>query len=210
MLAAHSSPVSGVVFAVAVLAASMALVAGLAWASRRLLGLPVGVLRSLIAGLLGFAAAEILGRSLRAAQPGHLAAFITVALGVPLIVAMIFLVAAEALVPSGTGPQPVEMIRGARRALARSRRYSQISRIAVRHGLALTCAGGRCVPQTRLAGGRRWRCRCGVPWKRAGSPSPSWASCCPLAVICSRRSSPPSSPGFRTGPSRRGGSRWRR
>jgi len=38
MLAAQSSPVSGIVFAVAVLATSMALVAGLAWASRRLLG----------------------------------------------------------------------------------------------------------------------------------------------------------------------------
>jgi len=58
MLAAQSSPVSGIVFAVAVLAASMALVAGLAWASRRLLGLPAGVLRALIAGLLGFAAAR--------------------------------------------------------------------------------------------------------------------------------------------------------
>ena len=43
MLAAHSWPVSGVVFMVAVLAASMALLAGLAWASWRLLGLPVGV-----------------------------------------------------------------------------------------------------------------------------------------------------------------------
>ncbi len=153
MLAAQSSPVSGVVFAVAVLAASTALVAALAWASRRLLGLPIGVLRALIAGLLGFATAEILGRALRAAQPGHLAAFITVALGVPLIVAMIFLVAAEALVPSGTGPQPVEMIRGARRALARSRRYSQISRIAVRHGLG-PYLQGRPLRPADAAGGR--------------------------------------------------------
>jgi ubiquinone biosynthesis protein len=135
MLAAQSSQVSGIVFAVAVLGTSLALVAGLAWASRRLLGLPVGELRALIAGLLGFTAAYLLGRSLRAAQPGHLAAFFTVALGVPLIVAMIFLVAAEALVPSGTGPRPVDMVLGARRALARSRRYVQISRIAVRHGL---------------------------------------------------------------------------
>ena len=153
MLAAQSSPVTGVAFAVAVLAASTALVAALAWASRRLLGLPVGVLRALIAGLLGFATAEILGRSLRAAQPGHLAAFITVALGVPLIVAMIFLVAAEALVPSGTGPQPVEMIRDARRALARSRRYSQISRIAVRHGLG-PYLHGRPLRPADAAGGR--------------------------------------------------------
>ena len=153
MLAAQSSPVSGFVFAVAVLATSMALVAALAWVSRRLLGLPVGALRALIAGLLGFAAALILGRSLRAAQPGHLAAFITVALGVPLIVAMIFLVAAEALVPTGTGPQPVEMIRSARRAAARSRRYSQISRIAVRHGLG-PYLRGRPLRPADTAGGR--------------------------------------------------------
>jgi ubiquinone biosynthesis protein len=128
-------------------------VAGLAWASRRLLGLPVGVLRALTAGLLGFAAAYFLGKALRAAQPGHLAAFITVALGVPLIVAMIFLVVAEALVPSGTGPQAVDVIRGARRALARSRRYSQISRIAVRHGLG-PYLRGRPLRPADAAGGR--------------------------------------------------------
>jgi ubiquinone biosynthesis protein len=135
MLAAPSSPVSGIVFAVAVLATSIVLVAGLAWASRRLLGLPVGALRGLIAALLGFVAALLLGRALQAAQPGHAAAFFTVALGVPLVVAMIFIVAAEVLVPSGTLPQPVDVVLGVRRSLARSRRYAQISRIAVRHGL---------------------------------------------------------------------------
>jgi ubiquinone biosynthesis protein len=135
MLAAQSSSVSGIVFAVAVLATSIVLVAALAWASRRLLGLPVGAVRGLIAALLGFVAALLLGRALRAAQPGHAAAFFTVALGVPLIVAMIFIVAAEVLVPSGTLPQPVDVVLGVRRSLARSRRYAQISRIAVRHGL---------------------------------------------------------------------------
>ena len=153
MLAAQSSPVSGIVFAVAVLGTSMALVAGLAWASRRLLGLPVGELRALIAGLLGFGVGYLLGRSLQAAQPGHLAAFLTVALGVPLIVAMIFLVVAEALVPSGTAPRPVDVIVGARRALARSRRYAQLSRIAVRHGLG-PYLRGRPLRPTDQAGGR--------------------------------------------------------
>jgi len=128
---------------VAVLATSTVLVAGLAWTSRRLLGLPVGALRALLAGLAGFGAAYFLGRSLRAAQPGHAVAFFTVALGVPLIVAMIFIVAAEALVPSGTGPGPVEVIRGSRLAVARSRRYLQISRIAVRHGLGPYLRGRR-------------------------------------------------------------------
>src|SRR5215472_10459409 len=133
MLAAHSSPVSGIVFVVAVLA----------WASRQLLGVPVGALRALTAGLLGFAAAYLLGRALHAAQPGHTVAFLTVTLGVSLIVAMIYLVVAEALVPSGTVPQPLEVITGTRRAIARSRRYSQISRIAVRHGLGPYLRGRR-------------------------------------------------------------------
>jgi ubiquinone biosynthesis protein len=143
MLAGPSPQVSGLAFAVVVLITSTALVAALAWASRRLLGLPVGMLRALIAGLLGFAAAELLGRSLRAAQPGHEAAFLTVVLGVPLIIAMAFIVLAEMLVPSGSMPRPVEVARGIRPALARSRRYAQISRIAVRHGLGPYLSGGR-------------------------------------------------------------------
>src|SRR5262245_36557913 len=143
MLAAQSSPVSGFVFVVAVLATTIVLVTGLAWASRQLLGLPVGALRALIAGLLGFVAAYLLGRSLQAAQPGHVVAFVTVVLGVPLIVAMLFIVLAEVLVPSGTLPQPLEIVLGTRKALARSRRYAQISRIAVRHGLGPYLRGRR-------------------------------------------------------------------
>ncbi len=127
---------NGIVFAVIVLAASVVLVAVLAWVSRRLLGLPVGTLRAVIAGLVGFAAALIVGQALRAAESGHLAVFFSVAIGVPLIVAMIFIVAAEALVPTGAGPQPVELVLRARRSFARSRRYAQISRILVRHGLS--------------------------------------------------------------------------
>ena len=143
MLAAQSSPVSGIVFVVAVLATSIVLVAALAWVSRQLLGLPVGTLRALTAGLVGFVVAYLLGRALHAAQPGHEVAFFTVVLGVPLIVAMIFIVAAEALVPSGTGPGPLEVIRGVLSAVTRSRRYWQISRIAVRHGLGPYLRGRR-------------------------------------------------------------------
>ena len=153
LLAAQSSPVGGVVMTIAVLVTSVALVAGLAWAARRLLGRPVGTLRALAAGLLGFAAAELFGRWLLPAQTGHVAAFFTVALGIPLVVAMIFIVVAEVLVPSGTGPQPVDLVRNARRALARSRRYSQISRIAVQHGLGPYLRGRRLRPAD-AAGGR--------------------------------------------------------
>jgi hypothetical protein len=79
LLAAQSPPVGGVVMTIAVLVISVALVAGLAWAARRLLGRPVGTLRALAAGLLGFAAAELFGRWLLPAQTGHVAAFFTVA-----------------------------------------------------------------------------------------------------------------------------------
>jgi ubiquinone biosynthesis protein len=144
---------SGIAFAAVALVASVVLVAGLAWVARQVIGLPVGAVRVLIAGLLGYAAALGFGALLRAAQPGHPAAFVTVALGVPLIVALIFIVAAEVLVPSGTAPQPVGVIRGTRRALARSRRYSQITRIAVQHGLGPYLRGRRLNPAD-AAGGR--------------------------------------------------------
>jgi ubiquinone biosynthesis protein len=145
--------VSGILFAAVALVTSAVLVAGLAWVARRVVGLPVGTSRALIAGLLGFAAALLFGNLLRAARPGHPAAFLTVVLGVPLIVAMIFLVAAEVLVPSGTGPQPVGVIRATRRAIARSRRYSQITRIAVQHGLGPYLRGRR-LRRADAAGGR--------------------------------------------------------
>ena len=103
----------------------------------------MGGLRALLAALAGFAVAEALSRSLQDVRSGHAAAFFTVALGVPLIVAMIFIVVAEALVPSGTWAGLMESVRGTRRAVARSRRYSQISRIAVRHGLGPYLRGPR-------------------------------------------------------------------
>jgi hypothetical protein len=74
VLAANLPPVSGVAQALAVLAISIVLVAGLAWASRRLLGLPVGRLRALLAALAGFAVAEALSRSLQDVRSGHAAA----------------------------------------------------------------------------------------------------------------------------------------
>jgi ubiquinone biosynthesis protein len=58
-------------------------------------------------------------------------------------VAMVFLVVAEALVPSGSLPGPLELRRILRGRVARTRRYSQISRIAVRHGLGPYLRGRR-------------------------------------------------------------------
>ncbi|HZD75278.1 MAG TPA: hypothetical protein VE776_15535 [Actinomycetota bacterium] len=56
---------------------------------------------------------------------------------------MTFLVVAEALVPSGSLPGPLELRPRLRGRIARARRYSQISRIAIRHGLLPYLRGRR-------------------------------------------------------------------
>jgi ubiquinone biosynthesis protein len=152
MEAARSVPVSGVGLTIAVLITSLALVLGLGWAARRLLGVPVGTVRALIAGLVGFGASELFGRSVRTTGSGHLWAFFTVSLGVPVIVAMIFIVVAEALVPNGSMPHPVEIVRAVRRRASRARRYSQITRIAIRHGLGPYLRGRRLRREDAAAG----------------------------------------------------------
>ncbi|WP_331766516.1 AarF/UbiB family protein [Embleya sp. NBC_00896] len=119
---------------------ALVLTLGLAWATRRLLGLPVGTRRTLVAGVLGLVVSGALGASIQRDQPG---VFMTVTLGVSLLASMTFIVIAEALVPSGSWPGTLEFVRGLRRRLARGRRYSQISRIAARHGLGPYLRGRR-------------------------------------------------------------------
>ena len=62
---------------------------------------------------------------------------------IALLVGMVFLVVAEALVPSGSLPGPLYVLRGLRQQLGRARRYSQITRILVRRGLLPYARGGR-------------------------------------------------------------------
>ncbi len=128
---------------VALLVSALLLVLGLGWAARRLLGLPVGTVRALVAGVVGAGVSEALASGLKTSQRGHEATFVTTVLGVPVLVAMIFIVVSEALVPSGTMPGALEMARGLRRRVTRARRYSQITRIAVRHGLGPYLRGRR-------------------------------------------------------------------
>ncbi|MDQ3710283.1 MAG: AarF/UbiB family protein [Actinomycetota bacterium] len=56
---------------------------------------------------------------------------------------MAVLVIAEVILPEGSVPGPIELWRGWRTRLARTRRYSQIVRIAVRHGLGRFLRGER-------------------------------------------------------------------
>jgi ubiquinone biosynthesis protein len=134
--------------AVLIVLSVAAIVGGYALLARRLLGLRFGVVRLLLAGLVGFAVAGPIAQSLAGSVPATERAitpiwFLILAGACALVVAMVFLVVAEALVPSGSLPGPLEWRRALRGRIARARRYSQISRIAVRHGLGPYLHGRR-------------------------------------------------------------------
>jgi ubiquinone biosynthesis protein len=125
--------------AVLILLSVGAIVGAFALLARRLLGMRFGLVRLVLAGLVGFVVAGPIARALSGpVQSGGGATplwFLLLAGACALVVAMVFLVVAEALVPSGSLPGPLELRRALRGWVARTRRYSQISRIAVRHGL---------------------------------------------------------------------------
>ena len=109
VLAPGSQPVSGAGLGLAVLVTGVLLVLGLGWAARRLLGLPVGTLRVIVAGFIGAGVAQGLGSGLRTTERGHAVTFFTVDIAVPVLVAMVFIVVTEVLVPTGSVPGVVEL-----------------------------------------------------------------------------------------------------
>ena len=117
--------------------------------ARRLLGLRFSFLRTLIAGVLAFLIASpiitAISGSVVTKRTSVLPELWFVILGVTiaLVVGMVFLVVAEALVPSGSVPGPLYVLRGMRRRMGRARRYWQISGILVRRGLMPYVRGGR-------------------------------------------------------------------
>jgi len=117
---------------------------------RRLMGMTLSPLRTMIAALIAFFSASpiitaMAGSALSSKHPGVLPGlwFVLLGIAIAVLVGMIFLVISEALVPSGSLPGPLYALRGARRLARRARRYSQITRILVRHGLIPYLRGGR-------------------------------------------------------------------
>ncbi|MBB5077598.1 ABC1 kinase family protein [Nonomuraea endophytica] len=112
--------------------------------AQRLLGVHLGGFRVFMAAVIGFALsgpifAPIIGgfQNLRPGEdPGFGAVWVVVVLGMlAVLIPMVILVMAEALVPPGSIPGPIEVVKGLRGRISRGRRYSQITRIAIRHGL---------------------------------------------------------------------------
>ncbi|QFY08579.1 AarF/ABC1/UbiB kinase family protein [Nonomuraea phyllanthi] len=116
----------------------------LATAAQRLLNVRFGRLRTFLAALVAYGLARPLLEPIMGAlgpvdveQPPPAAALGLLLLLVMCVVLipMVILVLAEALVPPGSVPGPLELVRSVRGRVSRSRRYSQITRIAIRHGL---------------------------------------------------------------------------
>ncbi|MEO3884609.1 AarF/UbiB family protein [Nonomuraea sp. B5E05] len=119
-------------------------VIALAVAAQRLLNVRFGMVRTFLAALVAFGLAQpvlepiigLIGPADRETVPGPgaLGLLLLVIMCVVLI-PMVILVLAEALVPPGSVPGPLELSRSVRGRISRARRYSQITRIAIRHGL---------------------------------------------------------------------------
>jgi len=117
---------------------------------RRLVGMTLSPLRTVIAALIVFFSASpiitaMAGSSVSGKHPNLLPGlwFVFLGVAVAILVGMVFLVIAEALVPSGSLPGPLFVVRSTRQLVGRARRYSQISRILARHGLLPYLRGGR-------------------------------------------------------------------
>ena len=113
----------------------------------RLLGMNFGLVRRVAAGVIAIVLLDPVLNGMRTtilAAGGVAQVFLTLlGIAAALLGAMIFLVLAEVLVPTGSLPHPVDLVRGLRGRLARARRYSRITRIAVRHGLGPYLSGRR-------------------------------------------------------------------
>ncbi|GAA4481068.1 ABC1 kinase family protein [Microbacterium panaciterrae] len=102
---------------------------------RRVLGAQVGIGRIVVAGILGLGAEVGFESQFVWKQGSYTPALIPVQLGIIVLVAVAFLVLAELLVPAGSFPRPTEWIPSMRRRSQRTKRYAQITRIALRAGL---------------------------------------------------------------------------
>ncbi|TDC01048.1 AarF/ABC1/UbiB kinase family protein [Nonomuraea longispora] len=119
-------------------------VIAIAVAAQRLLDVRFGMVRTFLAALVAFGLAQPIMEPIiglispdereTVPGPGALGLLLLVIMCVVLI-PMVILVLAEALVPPGSVPGPLELVRSVRGRISRGRRYSQITRIAIRHGL---------------------------------------------------------------------------
>ncbi|MEV5241993.1 AarF/UbiB family protein [Streptomyces cinnamoneus] len=101
--------------------------------ARRLLGVRVGVIRTLLTGAVAIGGIALFSTVMRSPDQGGL--LMGVQMGCSLLLAMGFLAVSEMVVPGDSARTPAGWLRTVRSRGARARRYSQISAIALRYGL---------------------------------------------------------------------------
>ena len=144
-------------FAVLILITSLLSVWLIGAAARKLLGVRVGTLRAVFSAAFGWL---VVGGVVQLVpqpdegQTGIAVALLLPTMGTTLLAAALFLLAAEIVSPSGSGAGVFALLRSVRGRFARARRYSQITAIALRHGLGPYLRGrgrsGDDAPQGRL------------------------------------------------------------
>ncbi|WP_328649669.1 AarF/UbiB family protein [Amycolatopsis sp. NBC_00348] len=121
-------------------------------ASRRVLGVRIGAVRALCGAAFGWLVAGGVAQAFPKSLPGNGAAFLGLLIplaGSAFLATLVFLFVAEMAFPGGLG---LGRLRAAYARVSRARRYSQISRIAIKHGLGRYLAGRR---EPGLAPGRQ-------------------------------------------------------
>lgn len=123
-------------------------------ASRRVLGVRIRTVRALLGALAGWL---VVGQAVGwlfpnfHESPGLFAGLLIPIAGCAFLATLTFLFLAEMAFPSGGGLGFVGRLRSLRRRAARGRRYSQVSRIAVKHGIGHYLVGRRGADGTRQA-----------------------------------------------------------
>jgi hypothetical protein len=119
------------------------------WVVRALLGVQFTWTRLIIAGLISYFCFSPIMNGI--VEPGDFEEgdifpefwFVLLGVMLALICGMVFLVIAEALIPSNTLPGPRYLVQSARQSWSRAGRYWQIVRILFRQGLISYLGGGR-------------------------------------------------------------------
>ncbi len=122
-----------------------------AFVVRRLLGLRLSPLRAWIGGLIALACASPIITAIGSSIAKHNGSwsllpavwFVILGVAIALLIGMLVLVIFDALVPGGTMPGPLYVIRAGRKRGRRVRRYAQIGRILVRRGMLPYLRGTR-------------------------------------------------------------------
>ena len=137
---------------------------------RRLLGVRVGWIRTVLFALVAFLLAQALLTAMLPVDetdPVTVILFLALAVCCASLLAMVGVVLAEVIVPEGSLPGPIELWRSWRMRVARTRRYVQILRIAGRHGLGRFLRGQRHSGLESSLFRRDLARHCGGRWTRA-------------------------------------------